>query len=1308
MPRPVVISLSLAGVFFAIVLWLVLGGDPGSGALDESRDPIADDAEPDLVPLPLSKSTASDRESDDEDDGSSEVSPGAASRDEIGAALFGTVVDDRGRGIAGAVVVVRVGGGSVFSMFRGGGGDLTVLRERALGRGGVLRDQVVARTRTGDDGGYAIALSKIPRGQGTYAVLASARGKSPETAEWQRSPESSRVDFELPPGNVITGVVVSPGGEPVAGAFVAAERSGSGGSSGFSRRGPGGGDEEDFAGEAETDSKGRFELFVGDATYDLEATATGFARGDADDVASGSSDVVVALSPARNLEVVVNGPDGKPVAGAEAALFPRSRMDEFLRPSAVQRRVLSTPVALGKADASGRALLASLSSGSYRVVVERDGFRTEERGVDIEDEVTTSTVTVELARGRRIEGRVVDPKGRPVAGAFVVAGQSTERGGGFGFGGGRGRGRGRESNEERLERLITEGRVDEAKELEDRMQLEAERETREPIALVGFRSSTRATRAAESDAAGRFRIDTLEEGVFSLSVEKDGFVPYREEGVDVTDGDQEVSVSLDSGSLFRARVVSSTDGESVPGATIRLSREFRESRSGKSDGVGNVEIGGFVPGDEWTAVVSAEGFSVRYLSDLTTGESEQTIELDPAAFIAGVVVDSSGQPIEGARVRVSEYRDPDERRGGERRGEERGGRRGGGGGEDFRSRMNEMIRRRVQSVSNTTKLDGSFRLENVSPESAVALRVSHQDYKEYTGEPIQLAPGEAHDSVEITLATGARLLVRMTDSDGAPVSGEVVTIRRRVAEGEEPAEENEFGFRRGGGPRGRGGRGGRDGGDEDRFGDRIRRQTGADGTVLFAGVDGGDYAIYAEVDRHQPFQSSVQLAEEKTVDYDMRLLEENWIAGIVTDSNGELVSEAEIRVTAVEPDPSTGRRHDERGETDESGQFRVGELGAGPYAVRAEKRGYVSHTIESVEVNSETRHTLALRASITGWVVSATTGSPIEVFEMRLSPKTSSNGTGESPASATDEETSGRRGRGEGRGRRGGEGGGRSVARGSNRRERFRDPDGAFEIEGVRPSTYTLEVSAAGFVGTRVDVVVSEGQPVEGLQIRLLEGLALQGIVIDRRSGAPLPGAEIHVIAEAVNATQGDDPDGEDERRSVEGRRRGRDRGREGRRSGTASTEEAQLAVATYASLQGRPAALRSGNDGSFETADVEPGRYVLLVAHDAYVPYREEIELFENRGVFPAEVALDEGSTLRGRIRFGRRESAAGATVVLEAAGGYEKRATVNDQGRYSMSGLLPGTYSLRVVQDGQSLASGLSVSVKRGTTDFDHQVEE
>ena len=1279
---PVVISLLALGA----VLWLLVTSmSPG-----DDRSELAEtlDGETDVE-----QAADLDDVESPEDEAAEEVTL-AFDADEVagistadGALLQGRVLDAYGKPLVGAQVILR-NQRNIFSLseverteeFRRRFLDSKNQRARRSGP--------IARGRTDRDGRYGFPVDRLPRGH--FELVASAEGFAPSTETWRWVETGSRVDFQLDRGETIRGFVRDPNGRFVAGAWVSAipenEERGF-----FGRGGFGGSTAID---ETRTNRRGEFTLNVYPGEFRVDARHDKWAPASLRSQPSGADGVELELETGRQIAGRVQDEAGVALAGVEVALF-RSGFGGggggrrggrggrgFGRMPTVLRQVAMAPEATTLSGTDGSFVFNALPAGDFLLHAEKSRYVPEDESAEIDDEDEFVDVEITLEEGRNITGRVFDPDGEPVVGAFVLIGEDDggerrgrgdrgDRGGrGRGDRGDRGRGGRRGGSEDRRDG----GRGDGESEAEQAAREEERRlaREREPVSVW------RARHAAETDRSGRFTFDALNNRVYALSVEAEGYVPRRVGEIDLTENRaEEVEIRLDIG-LTLAGTVFTSDDEPVVGATVAIGDRGGSRKAVETDDEGRYELTGLVPGELGDVRFAAKGFTPARVEDVVLDVEPEVQELDThlekVASITGRVVDTKGQPVARARVRSEIAPVADDEGDGDPR-------------EAMRRRMREFRNRRSMTSSTRTDSDGRFVIDDVNAGDSMRLDVEHPDYKDLETEAFAIAPGEAREDIEVVLSPGGRLVLSVFGAEGEPARGVRVIARMQVEESEED-ERGDGGFGRGGRGRGGFGRGG--------FGGTrpLVRETRRDGVVIFGGIEGGTYAISVSERGFQPFETVAAVVEDEDTAIDIRLLPENVITGVVRDLAGAPISDVTVRARKSTEDSSDdgergrgrGRGRDESfARSDENGFFRLGSLGAGPYSVRFDRRGYVDQSIDEVAVNTEVEVTLESLGEIRGVVVSSVSDAPVEEFVVLLSRSEADVTAGEVAETLED---GGRRGRGgRGRGRDGGD-------RRGSRPRRFEDAGGEFVIDDLDPGAYRVEVAAAGYTSTSIQAVVESGPAGSLLRFVLDEGLAVVGSVLDRKTQAPIAGAEVWLLPLAAETTSTAAASG-DRRAQREAEREARLGGR-GRRGGDDDDENSATALALLGKLQGRNAnQVLTDASGQFVFEDSAPGSYQVVVHHEAYAPSVASTSLREDRVSRELRVRLAEGEKLQGRISFEDRSSTEGLTLHFEDTRGLKKTVQVDGRGRFNATGFVEGSYEVRFELGGKRMPATETVII-------------
>ena len=261
--------------------------------------------------------------------------------------------------------------------------------------------------RTDTDGRYVV------RGlaPGPFAIAATAPQHARVELQGQLATpdEPNELDFALPAGVTLQGVVVSEDGRGIADAFVSA-----------------GVDALPTAITARTRSDGTFALEgLPAGTVRLSAAAVGCTAVALDGVSTDGPPVRIVLAQLGGIRVRARAADGQPLLRFVAAA--RGAGD----PAAALRRAGPFAAAPDRLQ-DGALLLPGLDAGDYAVEVEAPGHaRTIAPPCTVRDREVTA-VEVTLRRGGTLRGYVVAPDGTALAGARVATVPPEVRGGDLG------------------------------------------------------------------------------------------------------------------------------------------------------------------------------------------------------------------------------------------------------------------------------------------------------------------------------------------------------------------------------------------------------------------------------------------------------------------------------------------------------------------------------------------------------------------------------------------------------------------------------------------------------------------------------------------------------------------------------------------------------------------------------------------------------------------------------------------------------------------------------------------------------------
>lgn len=331
---------------------------------------------------------------------------------------------------------------------------------------------------------------------------------------------------------------------------------------------------------------------------------------------------LTALQPGERVELDFTLRDGSRIAGLVRTLEQAPLADARVELRRLDMAISDisgvkedSEMKRAQTDAGGSFAFEGVPDGKYVVVLDEPGYRDAKSaklvlstGKDLSD------VLLVADPGFTVEGRVLDPEGKPLADAAVLG---------------------------RRPRSLTNMYAN----LDD-----------------GNRART------ESDADGRFRLTGFDPGDVHLEARLDGFI---EAELEVKAGVTDATLTLQRSLSLSGIVVSTVDGEPVRDFRAALrpsgglfnpadplgmekrmaSARFSESFRDREDGT--FTLSGLEPGS-YDLTVQATGFGDTTVTDIELGgegRKGQVVMLPPESVVTGQIVSArTGLPIEGAQV----------------------------------------------------------------------------------------------------------------------------------------------------------------------------------------------------------------------------------------------------------------------------------------------------------------------------------------------------------------------------------------------------------------------------------------------------------------------------------------------------------------------------------------------------------------------------------------------------------------------------------------------------------------------------------
>jgi len=458
----------------------------------------------------------------------------------------------------------------------------------------------------------------------------------------------------------------------------------------------------------------------------------------------------------------------------------------------------------------------------------------------------------------------------------------------------------------------------------------SEAETGRPVSMARVFMKTR--REAFANADGYYQTFFLTpEGKVSINAGAPGYASTKETERNIEGGiiHRNVNFELSRGASVSGRVLDRDSQAPIAGALVVPSYFQNRVKTGAD---GAYEVIGFQEGSQ-TITASAEGYEksapVKFTLAVNEKRTGVDILLKPASTISGIVVDSGGAPVGGARV-------------------------GAYWG---------MMRRFGRFVPNTmvyTGQDGLFFLKGISAGEMVELGVSHPDYAEAMAGPWTLQTGQKLENIRIVLTAGGAVSGKVLSVDGRPVPGSRVAAGKGLGSFIGSGIGSIAALHEGG----------------------DFHDTREDGTYEIKHLAPGEYYVLAKAEGFvYDHREKVIVFEGKTTEnVDFTLQPGVTISGLVRFESGEPVPDAQIQLMSLDfSKPQMGHTT-----SDQDGHFRFINLPVRTYNITVIKHPWphvIKQGITAPDDNVEI--IFGTGGTIKGFVRDSSTKKPVTRFSMK-------------------------------------------------------------------------------------------------------------------------------------------------------------------------------------------------------------------------------------------------------------------------------------------------------------------------------------
>jgi protocatechuate 3,4-dioxygenase beta subunit len=346
---------------------------------------------------------------------------------------------------------------------------------------------------------------------------------------------------------------------------------------------------------------------------------------------------------------------------------------------------------------------------------------------------------------------------------------------------------------------------------------------------------------------------------------------------------------------------------------------------------------------------------------------------------------------------------------------------------------------------------GHFEFQGVDPGKTYTLLVKHEDYSRLEVPDVRI-PSEGEHVIDVQLETGYMLSGYVTDQ----YSGQAIESAELRLEDPMFAILSQA--------------------QQQKIPNAVTVYTDETGFFVFRNVNPGNRNLICKADGYGTriknnlyFQGEEELEKEQNFE----LGEALEIRGYVFGPDRAPIKDASFTAIGYSSDLSSKGS----GTSNADGQFTIGSLAEGAYALIIRAKGFEDRREQRIEAGDHgVEIEMAAQGGVLGSVVDGKTGKPLKSFlvDVRLV--------------------------------QGGKTYGRSV-----KRQNFRNvKEGRFQLSGISKGTYAVQVAAQGYATTFSEMFeIQQGMTTPDVTVNMTQGGTLTGRVVDAYTGEPVVGAVV-------------------------------------------------------------------------------------------------------------------------------------------------------------------------------------------------------
>ena len=286
----------------------------------------------------------------------------------------------------------------------------------------------------------------------------------------------------------------------------------------------------------------------------------------------------------------------------------------------------------------------------------------------------------------------------------------------------------------------------------------------EVIALSYSTGNTQCRDFIKTDADGQFCLERLNPGQYTIAVSAKGFRPDRAQRV--ATGSTGLVLELSPQASVSGRVVSKLTGEPLVTFTCVLRTAYDNTdvtsptdiRQNFRSPLGEYTLTDVAPGT-YVVEASAQGFASSFSQRFTVSQGQSlsgvTIEAGKGGSIKARIVDSEGNPVQGALVSTHDNTWTDDA---------------------FTRALGDLFPTNATAKKVRSNKNGRFKISGLTPEN-YQLRIQAQGHSRLIKTDVLVSEGRDTDLGTIRMVAGGGVSGLVVDQAGQPIVGARVTLR---------------------------------------------------------------------------------------------------------------------------------------------------------------------------------------------------------------------------------------------------------------------------------------------------------------------------------------------------------------------------------------------------------------------------------------------------------------------------------------------------------------------------------------------------